>query len=266
MPKKNHKSGKQKGKPKVGGVRGGQTKAPVKATWGLGAGSFLPKVAENIKTWGGNGGAGYGGLSTTPGTSVGAPQGAKPSAPKPPAAPGLTSTPENPIFKADYNSAIGRSRRDLDSAFLGAHENERRAGSDYGFKVSWEAQDVPTDLNGDGTIQPGEKMRVERPTADMSAIDPTNPFSKMALLQRSFEQAKSGTMNGYAGQGQLGSGAYQRMQAENTHNNDRDSQALKQAFLDILAGSRADRTSASNNYIDTNSEAYRALLNAQLGS
>lgn len=47
-----------------------------------------------------------------------------------------------------------------------------------------------------------------------------NPYSRAALLQESFRRSQRGTTNSYASQGQLYSGAYNRMQNENQRNYD----------------------------------------------
>lgn len=77
--------------------------------------------------------------------------------------------------------------------------------------------------------------------------DYSNPYSRAALLQESYGRSKTGTTNSYAGQGQLYSGAYGRMQGENDRNYSIGSDQLQrsasqayggldQSFLDSLSG------------------------------
>lgn len=50
------------------------------------------------------------------------------------------------------------------------------------------------------------------------ARDYSNPYSRAALLQESYNRSRRGTTNSYAAAGQLYSGAYGRMQDENARN------------------------------------------------
>jgi hypothetical protein len=47
-----------------------------------------------------------------------------------------------------------------------------------------------------------------------------NPYSRVALAGENLKRSQLGTLNSYAGQGQLYSGAYDRMQNENQRNYD----------------------------------------------
>jgi hypothetical protein len=60
-------------------------------------------------------------------------------------------------------------------------------------------------------------------------IDPNNPYSRAALLQRSYQDTQRGTGNSYAAAGQYNSGAYQRMQGRNAENFDVGVDQLKKA-------------------------------------
>jgi hypothetical protein len=60
-------------------------------------------------------------------------------------------------------------------------------------------------------------------------IDPNNPYSRAALLQRSYQDTQRGTGTSYAAAGQYNSGAYQRMQGRNAENFDVGVDQLKKA-------------------------------------
>jgi hypothetical protein len=60
-------------------------------------------------------------------------------------------------------------------------------------------------------------------------IDPNNPYSRAALLQRSYQDSQRGTTNSYASAGQYNSGAYSRMRGRNTENFDIGLDQLKKS-------------------------------------
>ncbi len=63
----------------------------------------------------------------------------------------------------------------------------------------------------------------------MGAFDPSNPYSKATLLERSFYQGQNATTNSMASQGQLYSGAHQTNLDEGTFKYKRDEDSLKRA-------------------------------------
>lgn len=70
------------------------------------------------------------------------------------------------------------------------------------------------------------------------SLNSANPYSQAALLQESYKRSTAGTTNSYAGQGQLNSGAYGRMQNENARN--------------LSIGSNQLQNQASNAYYNNN--------------
>lgn len=76
-------------------------------------------------------------------------------------------------------------------------------------------------------------------------VDPNNPYSRAALLAKSYREAKSGTTNSLASQGQLYSGALRNAQDVNDSQNLQQTDSMQKALLRFLAdntkqGSRAD--------------------------
>jgi hypothetical protein len=77
------------------------------------------------------------------------------------------------------------------------------------------------------------------------AIDPTNPNSRAALLQQSYQQGQRGDNTGFAAQGQLYSGAYQNQINSRTRGYNTDNarllaeanQATGQTYLNQFSGS-----------------------------
>lgn len=71
------------------------------------------------------------------------------------------------------------------------------------------------------------------------AFDPTNVFSRAALLQRTYRQAQAGNANSYAARGQFNSGAYQRQVANTNFNQQADETRLSRTALDFVGRSLA---------------------------
>jgi hypothetical protein len=99
---------------------------------------------------------------------------------------------------------------------------------------------------------------------DQFALDPSNPFSRAALLQRHYDQSQAGATNGLAARGQLYSGALQNAQNENRFQLDQGNNAnlsSLQAQLQALAGRR---TGAISDAADSNTSALgTSITNAQ---
>lgn len=67
------------------------------------------------------------------------------------------------------------------------------------------------------------------------AFDPTNVFSRAALLLKKYREAKAGNTNSLASQGQLNSGAYGRQQRLINFNESQGQDALSKGIMDFLA-------------------------------
>lgn len=67
-------------------------------------------------------------------------------------------------------------------------------------------------------------------------VDPNNPYSKAAQLQRSYDNAKRGTTNSMAAQGQLYSGALTNAQNTNDTGYSTSKDTLEKNLGSILAG------------------------------
>ena len=73
-------------------------------------------------------------------------------------------------------------------------------------------------------------------------VDITNPYSRAALMNRTYSQQRAGNMNNYAARGQLISGAYAARMAEDTRSQNQDLAGLQRD----LAGRRADWLAQGN--------------------
>lgn len=153
----------------------------------------------------------------------------------------FTYRPQPPAqtFDADFE----RTKTDLganrDNALAQATYGEGRAASDFGFQLN---RDPSTGF------------------ATAGGLDLSNPFSKMSLLQRSYETSKRSTSNQYAAMGQGFSGAFGAQQRENTHGYQQDYNALTQQFADLLAGFTQDRVNAQSAYTSGVADADLAKL------
>lgn len=107
------------------------------------------------------------------------PVGPRPGAPKP-----ATAAPVQPYDPA-YQAYVAQQNRDFGISDANAAYNIGQEAYNTGF-------------NQNGTL------------------NESNPYSEAALLKENFNRATSGTLNSYANQGQLYSGAYGRMQGENS--------------------------------------------------
>lgn len=79
------------------------------------------------------------------------------------------------------------------------------------------------------------------------AVDPSNPYSRAALLDRSFKQGNTGDTNSYAAQGQLYSGARQNQANARTFGYLSDSNSLKNQYTDALGQTTLNQANAYSN-------------------
>lgn len=79
-------------------------------------------------------------------------------------------------------------------------------------------------------------------------LDPNTPFGQAQMLQRSYDQTKSGTSNSYAARGQHTSGAYGRQQNANLFDFQQRNDTLQRSFLQDNANLLGSLTDAQNAY------------------
>jgi hypothetical protein len=99
-----------------------------------------------------------------------------------------------------------------------------RASAEYGYKVDY--------TPGSGDINdPGGAG-----SYGIGGLDPSNPNSRAALLQRSYQNQQRGNTNSMASRGQLYSGALQNAQDESTRGYQAQESSNQRSFGDLLAG------------------------------
>src|SRR3954470_528060 len=91
--------------------------------------------------------------------------------------------------------------------------------------------------------------------------DSSNPCSKAAMLQESYNRAKLGTTNGLAAQGQLYSGAMTNAQNENDHQYSISNDALQRAYQNAQHSvGYGQAQNYANNAIGVSDQGFAALL------
>lgn len=119
-------------------------------------------------------------------------------------APNTAASVERLPWDVQYEGDVGRITTGRDGTFGLLDEQENRLGLEYGI----EFDRTPVDVNGDG--KPDYTKATNFRIADN--VDVTNPYSRAALLKKSWQQARTGNTNSMAAAGQLYSGAYNRAQ------------------------------------------------------
>jgi hypothetical protein len=134
---------------------------------------------------------------------------------------------------------------------LGSIENqENAAANEFGFAVKYKPE-----------VGPNGERQVESLT-----VDPSNPFSRAAALQRSYDQAKRGATNSYAARGQLYAGSLQNAQNENAFGFQQGDNSLRSAFTQFILGQGSARQQAAAGAEAERIAAFAAALQQQLAS
>lgn len=130
----------------------------------------------------------------------------------------------DPQFGADVNAA----QLNLSTTLQQNEAQRGQLGSSYGFGV-----------DASGNVMD----------------DHTNPFSKAAALQTSYDNSQRGTLNSYAARGQLYSGAIQNAQDWNQHQNLQGRDTLMREFMGARSQLDMSDTGAKNAYSSAVSQA-----------
>lgn len=133
-----------------------------------------------------------------------------------------------------YNEALStiaaNRRRALDSAT----EGERELAGDFGLGI----------VQDEGGARFSGQWAASDPTA--GGIDPSNPFSRASLLNKSYFAANKVGEGAYANRGLLTSGAYQRSQQRNAFGFEQGRDQLLRQFASGLQGYRNRRSQAES--------------------
>lgn len=154
----------------------------------------------------------------------------------------LVQTEKMP-WDAQYENVVGGINTNLNTTLAGLVNDENTLGADFG---------VAFDRAGDGALQ---NFR----------LDPTNPFSRAALLQRAYQQRQKSTTGQLASQGQLYSGYHQAKQNEATFDNQQAGDRLLKDFgglaRQIVERRQAAQNAAAGQIADAGWDRLGALSN-----
>lgn len=170
-----------------------------------------------------------------PNRNVGAPK-PKPAAPAAPSAPATPAAPAAPQYSlanlppdASYDAAVSLLQRQRDEQFAAVTAERARTLSDYGF------QEGP---NG------------------MLTFDPNNPFSKSAVMKKTFDTNRRSTGQSMAAGGQQYSGAFQNAQDSINRNQLQSEDALTKNLQGFLARNTGQYKDVGTGYETAAGQAY----------
>lgn len=164
-----------------------------------------------------------------------------PAAPKP-AAPAPQPTASKPV-SSSFKDA--QWNQDTAGIVTGAGQTAAEFGAS--------APNVSYDANGNPRINGGLQIDWANPGA-------LNPFSKAALLVKSFQEAGKGTSNSYASRGQHNSGAYGRAQGANEFGFAQGRSGIDSALRNFVTGANQNLGQASINAITRQEQRPQAVL------
>lgn len=141
----------------------------------------------------------------------------------PTAAPPPAVAPQGLPVDPFYDAAAGNANRNLSTTLAGLQYQRGQLGSTYGF----------------GTDASGNVFD-----------DPSNPYSRAAVMKKSYDDRKLGTTTSMAAQGQLYSGALQNAQNENARQNDMGRDSLIRQFMAAQQQIRQGELQAQGTYQD----------------
>lgn len=127
-----------------------------------------------------------------------------------------------------YDAAIGSAQRDFSQAMQGAQYEQGQLGQVFGLGITPQ-----------GSVYD----------------DPSNPFSRAAVMQLAYQRSKTGTTNSYAASGQLYAGSLQNAQNENTLRHERGRDALIREFHAAQRAIQQRQLDAQNQLQDRTAQA-----------
>jgi hypothetical protein len=114
-------------------------------------------------------------------------------------------------------------------------------------------------------INVGEEYGMDVDTGAVNAnVDVTNPYSRAALMNRTYAQQRAGNMNNYAARGQLISGAYAARMAEDAQNQNQDLAGLQRDLASRRADWLSQGNSADANRAQSDISAEEALMGRRM--
>ncbi len=161
----------------------------------------------------------------------------------------------NPMLEGIYNTRVGDNNTAYGNTLGGITLGEQGLVNDV-FGWSPNALEQSGVRNAGGFIDGNAIINY--------GVDPSNPFSKMALLTRTFQQQKAGQQNSYAASGNLSSGAYARAKSNLNFNQNANRDDLLKNFNNALQSFKSQRTGAADTLASANSTAASDRVNSYL--
>lgn len=229
------------------------------ATQGLGSTYHAPGYSvDQINTLngiipGGTGVQGVPGVTSTPGGVI--PPGWTPPATATPTTggTGAAAASSNPLIEGVFNDANTGADTQYRHTLAGINFDDGALVQDI---FGWDPGKAVHGADGSLDIAGTEAL----------GVNPDDPFSKMSLLTRSYQQQQNRSQNSYAAGGHLFSGAYGRAKASDLFNNDQSRDDLFKAFEASGRGNNQNRLTASDTKAGAIGTAASNRLNSYLGS
>lgn len=158
-----------------------------------------------------------------------------PAAPPPPPPP---SPYNDPAPDKTYSDEMAGTQTSYENSMANIAAQRQRLGNDFGF-------DPVTGVASEN-------------------VDVTNPFSRAAMLNRSFAQAQRSSTNNYANRGLLTSGAYGAAMGDDSRNYAQGMDSLTKSFAERLAEFRANEQDAEAAKSAANVQSYGALVSRRM--
>ena len=168
-----------------------------------------------------------------------------PSNPTPRPEPAAPPTPKFDGYASDsfYNDALATIAANRQRALDAATEGERGLSQDYGLGITQD--DTGATFSGQWAAS----------DATRGGIDPSNPFSRASLLNKSYFTAGRVGEGSYANRGLLTSGAYQRNQQRDAFRFESGKDQLLRQFASGLQGYRQRRSDAESQFASSRNQA-----------
>lgn len=180
----------------------------------------------------------------------------------------------DPRIDTSYETGLSGLDTQRSNAFDTSKYNVGRAGIDTGLKFGdSQHQGAFTDAAGQShnydydtySFDPNGYETNGVADINKATFDPSDPFSKMSLLQQSYEQSKAGSTNSLAARGQLFSGALGHQRTIDHTNASGAFDTLMKSFQDIVNGANQSNTGAISNYGTGATGLGATRLNQQIG-
>lgn len=167
----------------------------------------------------------------------------------------LPPEPKPPAWDAQRIAEGTQNNKTYGDTLRGLASQEDTTALDFGIKINR----APDMTLPDGTVVKGKVTGYDSNVFDPANLA-SNPFSRAALLQKSYQDAQRGTDVGFAARGHLYSGGRQAAQNTNDFGFESNKDAMFKAFQSLLSRYGEGRTTAENTLSGANIASDSGLL------